>query len=75
MTQHTLEGRTEQEVLWVQRRSFLQAAAAWSAMGGLAGALHSLAAALHRLAAALRAFTCLLAALAQQVVRLRQEAA
>jgi hypothetical protein len=38
MTQHTLEGRTEQEVLWFQRRSFLQAAAAWSAMGGLAAA-------------------------------------
>ena len=38
MTQHTLEGRTEQEVLWFQRRSFLQAAAAWSAMGGIAAA-------------------------------------
>jgi len=38
MTQHTLEGRTEHEVLWFQRRSFLQAAAAWSAMGGLAAA-------------------------------------
>ena len=31
MTHHTLEGRTEQEVLWFQRRSFLQAAAAWTA--------------------------------------------
>jgi hypothetical protein len=38
MTQHTLEGRTEQEVLWFQRRSFLQAAAAWSAMGGISAA-------------------------------------
>ena len=38
MTQHTLQGRTEQEVLWFQRRSFLQAAAAWSAMGGIAAA-------------------------------------
>lgn len=34
MTQHTLVGRTEKEVLWFQRRSFLQAAAAWTAMGG-----------------------------------------
>lgn len=38
MTQHTLQGRTEAEILWFQRRSFLQAAAAWSAMGGFAGA-------------------------------------
>jgi hypothetical protein len=38
MTQHTLAGRTEAEVLWFQRRSFLQAAAAWSALGGWAGA-------------------------------------
>jgi len=34
MTQHTLEGRTEADVLWFQRRSFLQGAAAWTAMGG-----------------------------------------
>ncbi len=34
MTQHILQGRTEEEILWFQRRSFLQAAAAWSAMGG-----------------------------------------
>ena len=34
MTQHTLMGRTEKEVLWFQRRSFVQAAAAWTAMGG-----------------------------------------
>ena len=38
MTQHILQGRTEDEVLWFQRRSFLQAAAAWSAMGGIAAA-------------------------------------
>ena len=38
MTQHTLDGRTEDEVLWYQRRSFLQAAAAWTAMGGAAAA-------------------------------------
>ncbi len=34
MTQHTLCGRTENELLWFQRRSFLQAAAAWTALGG-----------------------------------------
>ncbi|MDQ6881117.1 MAG: iron dicitrate transport regulator FecR [Pseudomonadota bacterium] len=34
MTKHTLIGRTEDEVLWFQRRSFLQGAAAWTAMGG-----------------------------------------
>jgi hypothetical protein len=34
MTQHTLQGRTEQELLWFQRRSFLQAAATWTALGG-----------------------------------------
>lgn len=38
MTQHTLQGRTENEVLWFQRRSFLQAAAAWTSMGGFAAA-------------------------------------
>jgi hypothetical protein len=38
MTQHTLQGRTEDEVTWFQRRSFLQAAAAWTAMGGFAAA-------------------------------------
>ena len=36
MTQHTLEGRSDSEVLWFQRRSFLQAAAAWTSMGGFA---------------------------------------
>jgi hypothetical protein len=38
MTQHTLQGRTDTEVLWFQRRSFLQAAAAWTAMGGYGAA-------------------------------------
>ena len=38
MTQHTLEGRTEADVLWFQRRSFLQGAAAWTAMGGFTAA-------------------------------------
>jgi hypothetical protein len=38
MSQHTLEGRTEREVLWTRRRSFLQAAAAWTTMGGFAAA-------------------------------------
>jgi hypothetical protein len=39
MTQHVLQGRTEDEVLWFRRRSFLQSAAAWTAMGGWAGAV------------------------------------
>lgn len=34
MTQHQLQGRSDAEVLWFQRRGFLQAAAAWTAMGG-----------------------------------------
>ena len=38
MTQHFLQGRTEREVLWFQRRGFLQAAAAWTAAGGFAAA-------------------------------------
>ncbi len=38
MTQHILQGRTEQEVLWFQRRSFLTAAAAWTATGGFSAA-------------------------------------
>ena len=38
MTQHFLQGRTEQEVLWFQRRSFLQAAAAWAGLGGFTAA-------------------------------------
>ena len=36
MTQHFLQGRTEKEVSWFQRRDFLQAAAAWTALGGAA---------------------------------------
>ncbi|MDO9403868.1 MAG: iron dicitrate transport regulator FecR [Polaromonas sp.] len=39
MTQHTLQGRTEAEVTWFQRRSAIKAAAAWVAMGGLPAAL------------------------------------
>lgn len=38
MTRHILQGRTDEEVLWWQRRSFLKAAAAWTAMGGFAAA-------------------------------------
>ena len=38
MTQHILQGRREKELLWFRRRSFLQAAAAWTAMGGFAAA-------------------------------------
>jgi hypothetical protein len=38
MSQHTLQGRTEDEVLWYQRRSFISAAAAWTAMGGAGAA-------------------------------------
>jgi len=37
--QHTLQGRTEREVLWFKRRSVLQAAAAWTAMGGFGAAV------------------------------------
>lgn len=39
MTQHSLLGRKEDEVLWFQRRSFLQGAAAFTAMGGFGAAL------------------------------------
>ncbi|HEY0826164.1 MAG TPA: iron dicitrate transport regulator FecR [Ramlibacter sp.] len=38
MTQHTLEGRSERELLWFRRRGFLQAAAAWTAGGGFLAA-------------------------------------
>ncbi len=38
MTQHSLQGRTDKEVMWFQRRSFLHAAAAWGATGGFAAA-------------------------------------
>ncbi len=37
--QHTLQGRTEDEVLWFRRRSFLQAAAAWTTLGGFGAAV------------------------------------
>jgi hypothetical protein len=39
MTQHQLQGRSEQEILWFQRRDTLKAAAAWVAMGGLPAAM------------------------------------
>ena len=35
MTTHSLQGRSENEVLWFQRRETLSAAAAWVAMGGM----------------------------------------
>ncbi|MFM9880521.1 MAG: iron dicitrate transport regulator FecR [Burkholderiaceae bacterium] len=38
MTQHTLQGRTDDEVLWFQRRSFLKGAATWTALGGFGAA-------------------------------------
>jgi hypothetical protein len=38
MTQHTLQGRSEAEVLWFRRRSFLGAATAWTALGGYGAA-------------------------------------
>jgi hypothetical protein len=37
--QHTLLGRTEDEVLWFKRRSVLKAAAAWTATGGFGAAV------------------------------------
>ena len=39
MTQHLLQGRQENEILWFQRRDTLKAAAAWVAMGGLPAAM------------------------------------
>lgn len=39
MTQHTLQGRSEDELLWFRRRSFLQAAAGWTALGGFGAAV------------------------------------
>ena len=39
MTEHTLHGRTASELHWFRRRRFLQAAAAWTTLGGLGGAL------------------------------------
>ncbi len=38
MTRHTLIDRSDSELLWFQRRSFLAAAAAWTAMGGSSAA-------------------------------------
>ena len=38
MTQHVLQGRTDNEILWFQRRSFLHAAAAWTSLGGISAA-------------------------------------
>ncbi len=38
MHRHVLIDRSEKEVLWFQRRSFLSAAAAWTTMGGFASA-------------------------------------
>lgn len=38
MTQHLLQNRAEQEILWFQRRDTLKAAAAWLSMGGLPAA-------------------------------------
>jgi len=38
MTQHTLLGRSEDEVLWFQRREAVAAAGAWLALGGVGAA-------------------------------------
>ena len=38
MSQHTLQGRTDTELSWFQRRDFLQAAALWTTLGGSLGA-------------------------------------
>ena len=38
MSHHALQGRSDTELLWTRRRSFLQAAAAWTALGGVAAA-------------------------------------
>jgi hypothetical protein len=38
MTQHHLQGRTEDEILWFRRRGFLRAAAAWTSAGGFGAA-------------------------------------
>jgi hypothetical protein len=39
MSQHLLQNRREDEVLWFQRRETIQAAAAWVALGGLPAAI------------------------------------
>ena len=38
MSHHTLQGRTEEEVLWFRRRAVLQGALAWTVGGGFAAA-------------------------------------
>jgi hypothetical protein len=38
MSIHILQGRTESELLWTRRRSFLQGALAWTTLGGFAAA-------------------------------------
>ena len=38
MSHHVLQGRSDAEILWFQRRSFLTAAAAWTGLGGFASA-------------------------------------
>ena len=38
MTDHTLQGRTASELHWFRRRRFLQAAAGWVSLGGIATA-------------------------------------
>jgi hypothetical protein len=38
MSEHSLQGRTDSELLWFQRRSFIQGAASFMAMGGYAAA-------------------------------------
>lgn len=38
MSHHHLQGRRDTELLWFQRRSFLQAAASWTALGGIQAA-------------------------------------
>ena len=38
MPRHQLLGRNDDEILWFQRRGFMQAAAAWAATGGFVAA-------------------------------------
>lgn len=38
MSHHALQERSDSELLWTRRRSWLQAAAAWTALGGFAAA-------------------------------------
>ena len=39
MTQHSLDGRTDKEVTWFERREVMKAAAAWVVTGGLPAAI------------------------------------